>query len=239
MRLKTASKYIFSEMKNTVLIFYLIIVTLIIFFACVTSENDSSFNGIEMTSAIFLFIVGLNSFRKNYLFLMSNGVPRKTQFKSFFLAVIPVTAGMTVINMAFTAVFNKIINYNTLYGMIYQDKTQSSGNIVISFLWNVTLYMCAITLGYFITLAYYRMNKIQKICVSIGVPVFFAMVLPYILQNFCSAATVKWLYNGLRAMFGVNTNYGPISAAGIFLVTTILLSGLSYLLIRKAPVKEG
>ncbi|AEY67290.1 hypothetical protein [Clostridium sp. BNL1100] len=239
MRLKTTSKYIFSDIKNSVLIFYLIIALLTIFFSSVTSEGNSSFNGIEMISAIFLFVVGLNSFRKNYLFLMSNGVPRRTQFKSFFLAAIPVTVGMAVIDRALVAIFNRITNYNTLYGMLYQDKTQSNGNIVISLLWSITLYMCAITLGYFITLGYYRMNKIQKICVSIGVPAFFILVLPYIIYNFCSTSTVNWVYNGITTMFGVTGSYGPISAVAVFLVSTILLSVLSYLLIRKAPIKDN
>ncbi len=238
MRLKTASKYIFSDIKNSVLIFYLIILILTIFFSASTSEG-SSFNGIEMMSAIFLFVVGLNSFRKNYLFLMSNGVPRRTQFKSFFMAAIPVTVGMAVIDMALGAIFNRLINFNTLFALIYQDKMQSTGNIVIPLLWSITLYMCAITLGYFITLAYYRMNKITKICVSIGVPVFFTLVLPYILYNFCSTTTVNWVYKGISTMFGVTGNCGPISAVGVFLVSAILLSVLSYLLIRKAPVKEN
>ena len=239
MRLKTASKYIFSELKNSVLSFYLIILLITIMFSFISSKGDSSFNGTEMMSAIFFFVVGLNSFRKNYLFLMSNGVPRRTQFKSFFLAAIPVTAGMAVIDMVLGAIFNRIINYNTLYGLLYQDKTQSTGNLIISLLWSITLYTCAITLGYFITLAYYRMNKIQKICVSIGVPIFFTMVLPYILHEFCSTTTVNWVFNGITTMFGVTGSYGPISAVAVFLVSTILLSVLSYLLIRKAPIKDN
>ncbi len=243
MRLKTASKYIFSELKNSVLSFYLSILVLTITFAImssfISSKGNSSFNGIEMITAIFLFVVGLNSFRRNYLFLISNGVPRRTQFKSFFLAAIPVTVGMAVIERVLEAIFRLMTNYHTLYGMLYQDKTQSNGNMVISLLWSITLYTCVITLGYFITLAYYRMNKIQKIIVSVGVPVFFTMVLPYIMHNFCSTTTVNWVFNGISTMFGLSGSFGPISAVAVFLVSTVLLSVLSYLLIRKAPVKEN
>ncbi len=243
MRLKTTSKYIFSELKNSVLSFYLIILVLTITFTIMSSffssKGTSLFNGIEMTSAIFLFILGLNSFRRNYLFLISNGVPRRTQFKSFFLAAIPLTVGMAVIERVLVAIFRLITNYHTLYGMLYQDKTQSSGNMVISLLWSITLYSCVITLGYFITLAYYRMNKIQKIFVSIGVPVFFTMVLPYIIHNFCSTTTVNRVYNGITTMFGITGSHGPISAVGVFLIATVLLAVFSYLLIRKAPVKDN
>lgn len=238
MRLKTTSKYFFSDMKYPVLIFYLSITFLTVLFSASTDDGNSSFNGTEMMSAIFLFIVGLNSFKKNYLFLLSNGVPRRTQFKSFFLAAITVTVGMAIIDRALGAIFNRLINFNSLFDMIYQDKTQSTGNIIISLLWSITLYMGAITLGYFITLAYYRMDKIQKICVSVGVPVFFTMVLPYITYNFCSTATVNWVYNGINTMLGVTGSFGPISAVAVFLACTILLSVLSYLLIRRAPVKD-
>ncbi|WP_024833266.1 hypothetical protein [Ruminiclostridium josui] len=239
MRLKTASKYIFSEMKNSVLIFYLAILLLIVFLAVSVSGVKGSISGMEMTSSIFLFILGLNSFKKNYLFLISNGVPRRTQFKSFFLAAMPIAAGMAVIDSALGIIFNRISNFNSLFNMIYIDRTQNTGNTFISLLWSIALYMCAITLGYFITLAYYRMNKIQKICISIGVPVFFTMVLPYILYNFCSTTTVNWVYNGITTMFGVTGSYGPISAVFVFLIATVLLSVLSYLLIRKAPVKDN
>jgi hypothetical protein len=238
MRLKTASKYIFSEMKNSVLIFYLAILLLIVFLAVSVSGVKGSISGMEMTSSIFLFILGLNSFKKNYLFLISNGVPRRTQFKSFFLAAMPIAAGMAVIDSALGIIFNRISNFNSLFNMIILIEHKYRKYIYF-LLWSIALYMCAITLGYFITLAYYRMNKIQKICISIGVPVFFTMVLPYILYNFCSTTTVNWVYNGITTMFGVTGSYGPISAVVVFLVSTVLLSALSYLLIRKAPVKDN
>ncbi len=243
MRLKTASKYIFSELKNSVLSFYLIILILTIIFSIMisftTSKGDSSFNGIDMMSAVFLFVVGLNSFRRNYLFLISNGVPRRTQFKSFFLAAIPVTVGMAVVERVLGAILIRITNYHTLYGMLYQDKTQSNGNIIISLLWSITLYTCAITLGYFITLAYYRMNKIQKICVSIGVPAFFFMILPYFAFKWSSIETINRVYGTIRTLFGVNGEYRPMNAVATFLVLTIALFALSYLLIRKAPIKDN
>ncbi len=54
MRLKTASKYIFSEMKHSILVFYLVILIITVLFAVwLTADGNSSFNGLDMISAIF------------------------------------------------------------------------------------------------------------------------------------------------------------------------------------------
>lgn len=239
MKLKKVSKYMLSEMKNSILIFYLVILFITIFFSVSASDGNTSFNGMEMASSIFLFVLGLNSFKTNYLFLLSNGIPRRTQFRGFFLAAISVAAGIAVINRIFEALFTRVINYNNMFDMIYKQVTQSPVNSTISILWSITVSMFAITLGYFITLAYYRMAKTLKIIISIGVPAFFFVILPYFAFKWSSIETINRVESTIRTLFGVNGEYRPMNAVVTFLVLTVVLSALSYLLIRKAPVKEN
>lgn len=239
MRLKTASKYIFSEMSYPILIFYGIITFLFIFFSVSFSSGHSSGNGIEMMSAIFLFIVGLNAFKKNYLFLMSNGVSRNTQFKGFLLTIIPVTAGMTILDMILGTIFSRVMDYTSMFDQVYERTAQSPGSVITSFLWSMSLLLFAISLGYLITTSFYRMHKMVKLVVAIGVPVFLTIVLPYITFRFTSIKTVNWVYNAIRTLFGVAGELRPMNAVATFIVLTIIFSTCSYLLIRRAPVKEN
>jgi hypothetical protein len=78
-----------------------------------------------------------------------------------------------------------------------------------------------------------------KLVVAIGVPVFLTIVLPYITFRFTSIKTVNWVYNAIRTLFGVAGELRPMNAVATFIVLTIIFSTCSYLLIRRAPVKEN
>jgi hypothetical protein len=185
MRFRTAWKYFISDMKNAVMIFYLIVFLGFTFFSVSisgTGPNNSSFSGLEMASMIFLFICGLNSFKKNYLFLMTNGVSRKTQFCSFLLSSFTVATFMAVVDTIISNVVPLLLNtdYNSMFNQMYSGLEQSPAKVLTSFLWSVVFYLFAIILGFFITTAYYRMVKLLKIAISIGVPVFFTTIFPII-----------------------------------------------------------
>ena len=61
-----AIKYQWSDVKRTLCIYYSVIILVVAFFFIVgmLTKNDgetySSFNGLEMCTGIFLFVVGLN-----------------------------------------------------------------------------------------------------------------------------------------------------------------------------------
>ncbi|HEX2924810.1 MAG TPA: hypothetical protein VHP38_00880 [Ruminiclostridium sp.] len=239
MRLKIATKYIFSEMKYPILIFYGIILVMSILFSVSLTYEHSSFNGMEMISAIFLFILGLNSFRKNYLFLLTNGISRKTQFKGFILAIILITAGMTAIDMVIGLIWGQLAEYNSAFDQTYHMTLHSPGNVFTAFLWSMSLLLFTLSSGYFITTAFYRMPKIVKIFIAIGIPVFFTLILPAIAFRFFSKSFILMFFNVIGTLFGVHGGYRPMNAVATFLALTVIFLVFSYLLIRRAPVKEG
>lgn len=90
-------------------------------------------------------------------------------------------------------------------------------------------------LGYFIGGAYYRMNKICKIVVSITVPALLFFGLPLLLVAAPAGvvgALGNWFFSAVEWVVR-----SPYHLALLWLGGTVLLGIFSWLLIRRAPVK--
>lgn len=241
MRLKSVVKYNLSEMKNSILIFYGIIAAIIVlscFLTTVMSVNVSG-GGMELASAIFLFVCGLNSFKQNYLFLSTNGITRKTQFYGFFISSSTVAVLMGAIDTIYANTLYELMDNNTLFNILFEGFVKEASRpltIIMGFVCNVVLYLSVMTLGYFITTLYYRMSKALKIIVSVGVPAWFLIILPLLIES--SSKMSKWIdeiTNSLKFLYNGNN---PAIGALFLLALTAILGGLSFLLVRRAPVKQ-
>lgn len=243
MRLKSVVKYNISEMKNSVLIFYGIIAAILILtvFSLVKLANnnvDGSVSGAEMASAIFLFVVGLNSFKHNYLFLSTNGITRKTSFNGFLISSLLMVVVMAVIDTVYSNILAEVIVYKPMFSQIYTGWVADVSKplfILMGFVWSLALYLFAIFLGYSITTLYYRMSKMLKIIVSIGVPAMLFTILPGIDAIFNNGRMYRWFGKIFIILAGNGEN--PFVAIASMLIGTIILAGLAYLLVRRAPIK--
>jgi hypothetical protein len=246
MRLKSIVKYYFSDIKNSVIIFYLIIAAIAMLIGCsVTFATESNVEGTigggEMATVIFVFIVGLNSFKQNFLFLSVNNIPRTRQFQGFVLSALAVSGIMAAVDTTYASILSEFVNYSSAFMQIYGDWiTQTSKPFVIatSFIWSTVLYMAAITGGYLITSLYYRMIKLLKIIVSIGVPVMLSIVLPAVDATLAGGRIGKWLQEVLLVVGGLGNGINPYIAVLSLVVGTAVVAVLSFLLVRKAVVKE-
>ena len=113
-----------------------------------------------------------------------------------------------------------------LYELMYEERSIQNSmvqNVLEGFLMNICQYTAALAIGYFITIGYYRMNKIAKIIVSIGVPGFIIIVLPILITRVYGDTCPSERY------------YYDIGSG--LLVSAVFL-GLTYLMIRKVPIKD-
>ena len=105
-------------------------------------------------------------------------------------------------------------------------------------MWRFVCYAAVAMLGYLITVLYYRMNKPAKLAVSIGVPVFFVIVLPAIDFALFSGSIYHaigvFVARARGFLNGSNPYIGMLSGTLLF----IIFAELSYLTLRKATVKE-
>jgi len=244
MRLKSVVKYNISEKKYSILIFYGVIVAIMALIACsqifLTQENSQS-SGFEFPTIIFLFVIGLNSFKQNYLFLSTNGITRKEQFYGFLISSIPIVIVMGAIDTVFGNLSMEVVNYDSLFNMIYKGwviETAKPLIILMTFVWSMAVYLFAIVLGYSITTLYYRMSKLMKIIVSIGVPALFFNILPIIDAVVTDGKVFGWFGEVFTLLAGLKNGYNPLIGIISLFLGTLVLAGLAFLLVRRVPVKE-
>ncbi|PYG87249.1 hypothetical protein LY28_02154 [Ruminiclostridium sufflavum DSM 19573] len=247
MRLKSVVKYNIYDTKNAVLIYYIIIAAIMGLLAFtlkadavnIGSSNEIGFVSGAEASAIFLFVCGLNSFKRNYLYLSTNGITRKAQFYGFLISSVIIAAVMSAIDTGTANVINIFIDYNPMFYQAYTEFAAEASQlavIMMSFLWNTVNYMLALASGYFITVLYYRMSKLLKIIVSVGVPALFIIGSPVLSVFLIKAGYLDKLTAVLK--FLTNGNGNPSMGVIIALAETVIVAILAYLLVRRVPVKE-
>lgn len=247
MNIKTAVKYQIHGFKKPLLIYYFIIY--VVFILAAVSANSAnrrgafvSLGGIEVSSMIFIFISGLNSFRETFKMFLQNGLSRKTLFISFAYSIISISAIMAFID-SINGVLARIFSiYQSAFIQFYWMRYSESSNRVLKFiegfLWYIFTYAMLAMIGYFITVLYYRMNKALKLLVSIGVPFLFLIIIPMIDSNVTGGVISKGITNFFSFAWGYKNGFNPYFSMVTCTIIFALFGGLSYLLIRKAVVKE-
>ncbi len=199
-----------------------------------------------MAPAVFLFICGLSAFKENFLFALQNGISRKTLFINRLYVAVTLAVGMAFFSLLLLVLGKTIespasgIAYSSLLSMIYQspETIQTSGlfEYLNSFLFLTVLFMAAQAHGYLITVALYRMDKKQKISYIVGFYIIVFVVLP-IIDMFISGHISTILLKFLDLSMGI-TAHNPVIGMFSLLIFSIIATGLAWVLIRNAGVKN-
>jgi hypothetical protein len=243
MKINVSFKYQFSEYKNPVIIYYLTFISLITFIFYLSSDKGNSsteFNGTGLATAIFLFVMGLNSFKESFLMFLQNSVSRKTVYAGRILSAIALSIGMAFMDQLLMLLGNLIIannlrlEYRSMVETMYMRSYITPSQMYLEgFLFNMVFYLAAFTFGYFITIAYYRMNKALKIIVSVGVPAGYFILLPIIDYKIFNGKIFKAI--GEFLMFALGS---PYYAMTTFFILFLIFSNLSWIMLRKAVDKN-
>jgi hypothetical protein len=127
--------------------------------------------------------------------------------------------------------------YNMHYGQVSSFGARMQV-LLDSFVWMTFLYLALAMLGFLITTIYYRMGKSLKLIVSVGVPVFLFMVLPYIDNVVFNGAIYEALGRFFRIIWGFANGYNPYVSVLSSFITFAVFGGLSFLTMRRATVKK-
>lgn len=262
MNLAASYKYQLREQRNAIIIFYAVMAALFllgsVFLVTSTSVvltdgeetlesyynsgGQSNVNGTEVAAAIFLFVMGLCTFKEPFRMLAQNGISRKSFMAGKLLTMASVAAVVAVIDKLIWLVMTAISSfseqrmvYNTLYEIVYPARAETLSTAAIqaeSFLYAFVLYLAAMAAGCFITTLFYRLPKGGKIAVGVGAPVFFFMVYP-IADFFLTGGKVSiFLMQVIYRLFSAPLP-GMLSFFGGFL----LLMLFSWLLLRRTAVR--
>lgn len=247
MNLTATYKYQMSECKNTLLIYYLVLVLLqlasITLILSRTHIDYGSINSTEPISIIFVFILGLCTFKEPFLMSIQNGVSRKT----FFFSKIASTATTALVISAIDTIVLR-----TLWGGVFglMDKlsyrpemelafrqdwyTFQLSAVLKAFLFQACLVLLAILVGYCISLMFYRLKKTGKIIAGAGVPILCLIVIPSLDEIYADG----FLRNKILD-FGNYITGSAVHMTVFSLISSILLLGISYLMLRRAVIKQS
>lgn len=266
MKLKAAVRYYLNDFKRPVIIFYGVVVALFLIqllIATLLHSDSASSGGMESASTIFLFVVGLNAFKTQFRLFLQNGLSRKTLFTGFAAGLVLLAAAMTLIDLAFGWFRGLFVSYESMYmerfGSLYADGSSFKA-LAEGLLWSFLAYVTAGMTGFLITSLYYRMNKALKLAVSIGVPALVFIVIPLIDGLYTNGAISAFFINVIAFALGYNVTVSfsdgligvftqfagfengiplaPYRAVLFSVLCTAVTGALSFLLIRRATVKD-
>lgn len=243
MTLLKGFKYQFVTTKKSLFIFYFVIFCL---YVVIVGGNfifhlDGNMSGMEASSMIFLFVIGLNSFKPSLFMFLQNGLTRKNLFFSNIIFTISISALMALIDTVIGKIANVLIPYYSLYQQIYENVYPTDITVfevlLPSFLWYVFLYIMAASLGLFITTLYYRMNKLLKTLVSVGVPAIYFVILPVLDILLVNINLAKTFSKFFISCLGIMNGYHPMTFVLTCFVSSCILQYFTYLLTRRAIIK--
>ncbi|MBH1940693.1 hypothetical protein I5677_07320 [Mobilitalea sibirica] len=244
--MKAALKYQILEFKKSTVIFYIIVLLVHVFFASIITVNDTTFRsdgGFEVATIIYLFISGLNSFKETFGMFIQNGVSRKTMFLSRTVSFLVISLIMVFMNFIFVRVLGLLnssrFSVTDMYENIFEKRVDTINGLTRGFeslMLSLGVYLIAISLGYLITVAYYRMNKAGKLAVSVGVPVSVFVLLPMIDLTLDGRIT-SFMAKILTTIIGIRSGY-PYYMYITSIIAFALFIMLSWFLMRKAVDKN-
>ena len=233
---------------KSAIIYYCIFIFIIITMTVINTVGNATMSGIEISTIIFLFVCGLNSFKSNFYFAKGNGISRKIFIKGLLISSIPIALVMSIIDIIINRINNIFIKNPTFYDMAYGNLVGIIGDIYngawtqsnsLSTIFNTILFqfsfcLLAYVVGIVINMIYYRSNKYVKVLVSV-IPVAFIMFSGnFSIRN--SALTIR-----VKEFFDYIFGFNPVNVFACvttFLVLTVVLWAIAFLLIRKAVIKE-
>ena len=251
MKCYSIAKYNLSSVKKDMIIYYSIFISVLIVTSSLHKyygDGNMVSSGVEISTVIFLFVIGLNFFKESFYFSQSNNISRKTYFKGTILSILSISAIASLLDIIINRVYNIFTKSPTMYDMSFTKfrdlevlgkksiwvQNNDIVTLLNSFLFQFSICIMVFTLGLTIVLIYYRCNKIMKTVVSIGA-VMIVVVLNILADTFPKLFSEIGVF--IRNILGWSTR-NPYAAIGTFIVVFIILVGFIYLLVKKAIIKE-
>ena len=180
----------------------------------------------EITAGIFAFLTGLLLFIANFKVALANGISRKTFLLANFPIAVIAAVALSIFNMAALMVHGLFWPIELISSLIYPH-TAWGGSLLLQF----ALFLLLIVVGWTITLTYYRCNVPTKWIVSLAPLMLIILVQQVNAQS--GGAVKRAIGDYLHMSMGT-----PYMAALFMLAYSVILYGLIYLLIRRAPLKD-
>lgn len=241
-RTKASYQYQLRESVPSVLWYYGIVVGIILLLVIITSifGHAGTVGSFQGSTVIFLFVVGLSSFKEFFYMANQNGISRKT----FYIAKIGCFATLALLMQAadrlvstiFVTVAPSVLHKSEPF---LQQIYWGSGlwYEITMFVFAVVINLLILVVGFAITLLFFRLPRFWRALVGAGVPILLLIVLPVVDSIYFNFAIMTFFKNFFSVALGLLTN-SPWTAILTSVITILLFLILSGLMLRKAEVKK-
>jgi hypothetical protein len=224
------TKYQLRDYRTAVLVYYLILAALI----ALVVGNSGRIEGQDSLSGgsiIFIFVLGLNCFKTSFRFAQANNISRRAFYLATLLSLVGLAIIMGVVDLILDVLMDSFPIYVSLFEQIYGMSGIAKG------LWTTASLVFAASLGWMITMIYYRSNTVWKVIVSLS-PVAAISVLS-LLDRLSGGKAVSSTLSFLTWAFGfAGETPNPFQAVLTFLAGSAIIWAINILLLYRAPVKN-
>lgn len=244
MKLAAPFKYQLRDMIRSTGIYYLVIV--LILALSLLSVVTIRFSGgtasmpFNFISGWFLFVIGLCTFKEYFLYFVQNGVSRRSFFVSKLLAMGTLCILVALVDSLLALLCTRLFPWGDFQFAFFAGAFQEgAAGYLLELGYTVCQNLLVFAAGSFITVLYYRLNKVGKLIVSIGVPALLLFGLPVLMVGTASGGStilhtlVNWVADALIWVFN-----DPGRVCLLLLVLTAILLVCTWLLQRRAAVKS-
>lgn len=240
--MKKLIKYQLADCKFSIIIYYAVIFLL---FGIGAIQMVANYDGegtmispVGFCSIIFCFVFGICIFREYFLMSIQNGYSRKTFFKSVLCTIAVICFFMSIVEWLITFIFGFVQNvefFSMLY-VIYPSFTEELNGplfFIVSLLYFTVLLMMCTLMGYLISTLFYISNKVMRIMIAAGLPIFVFGILPLASTYFPGIfyKVSKFLYFVLGFQ-----SHNPLISIVSFALISVILVLCNYQVVKKAHV---
>jgi len=235
MKIKQAMRYQLREHIGGAGIYYAVLALVYLLTVILMWLIGQPHNGLstspDISTLITLFIMGLNSFKSQFRLFVQNGLSRRTLIAGFLLSALALSVLTTAVNGLIALVLGGE-SYLSLFSLLY-GRSGAAG-----LLWALLANYAMILTGFLISSLYYRMDTLLRIAVSVGVPLVLFVVLP-VLESM-GIRIFTSLMRGIAWALGLDSapTVHPLRAAASFCAYGAAMAGFSYLLVRRATIRD-
>lgn len=250
MKIKSMTKYSFNGALKAYLIFAVIIFAIIntvVIITAATGSRGGSFGGMDYSTVVFMFILGIVIYREDLSMAIQNGISRKTYFCStilvFVLIAVIGSAGDTLISMLGNFYQNNVtegISFDSGYEQLFMwskdligPSTPEAIDYIKEFILQITFNIAALAGGLLITTVIYRLSKIFKFIIPAAFYVLIFIALPIVDYSVFNFAITK---NVSKLLAWMGESVWQMSL--VFVGFAAILFAVSYLFVRRVQINE-
>lgn len=237
-KLQTAFLYGCSTKIKAIGIFYLInysvFVLIFLLILLCTGETQIGYNGMEFSTAIFVSIMGVLSFKEDFKALLQNGYTRGYMFLSTLLMFSAIAGAMALIDTAAGMLLRYLLpRYFSIFGLLYGYR-----HPFLNWMWLTALYLLCCSLFYLAVLFINKVGKTASLLTGVGLAGVFltgAALVRFVLPP---ESVEKLTRAALHAMgFFDGGVIKPILPVLTFLAVGIAAEACAYAVLRRTELR--